>query len=96
MLGSALDPGVLVQAVALRDQWRQVNTASGTASGHKAAAEVARWKARRALERELYLNLLALAQGYPLQPEKLALFAQVSLLLPHRHHLAPPATPSAA
>jgi len=45
------------------------------------------------LERELYLNPLALAQVYPLQPEKLALFAQPSLLLPPRQPPPKSATP---
>jgi hypothetical protein len=46
----------------------------------KAAAEAGRRNTRRALQRELFLNLLALAQNFPLQPEKLNLFMQPSLL----------------
>lgn len=91
-----LDPGVPAQAEALLASWRAVWETSGSASGVKAAAEAARREARRGLERELYLNLLALAQNYPLQPEKLAVFAQASLLLPHRHHPQKSSTPAEA
>jgi len=83
---ASLPPAVLTQAQSLLAGWRAVNAASGTAGGQKAAAESARRDARRGLERELYLNLLALAQAYPLQPEKLALFAQPSLLLLAKSH----------
>jgi len=92
-LEPALEPGVRAQAEALRDQWLPLHAASGLAGADKKVTEQARRDARRNLERELYLNLLALAQAYPLQPEKLAEFMQVSLLLPHRHHPAAPSTP---
>jgi hypothetical protein len=79
--------------VTLRSDWLALHQSSGTAGAQKATAEASRRNARRGLERELYLNLLALAQNFPLQPEKLNLFMQPSLLFPHRGHKAAPSIP---
>jgi hypothetical protein len=75
-----LDAAVLAQAEDLRTNWLTVRQSSQASSGVKAAAEAGRRNARRALQRELFLNLLAQAQNFPLQPEKLNLFMQPSRL----------------
>lgn len=84
-----LAAAVVAQAEALRMDWQAVYQASEMSSGVKAAAAASRRNARRALQGELYLNLLALAQQFPEEPAKLGRFMQPSLLKPHRH--APPA-----
>jgi len=90
-----LDPAVPALVEKLRTDWLDLHQASDTAGGRKKTAEESRRSARGNLERELYLNLLALAQAYPLQPEKLAEFMQPSLLFPHRHHPSAPAAATA-
>lgn len=75
-----LDATVVSAAGALLTEWQAVYQASEASTGAKASAEVARRAARSVLERELFLNLLALAQAFPDEPEKLALYMQQSLL----------------
>lgn len=78
--GALLPGAVASQAVALRADWLAVYQPSAAASGVKAEAEVEVRRARVNLQRELFLNLLALAQNYPGQPEQLGLYMQPSLL----------------
>ena len=75
-----LGPEVVAQAAALVTEWQPVHDASGAAAANKAATEDARRQARSALERELFLNLLALAQQFPGQPEQVGRFMERSLL----------------
>ncbi len=75
-----LGPEVVAQAAALVTEWQPVHDASASAAANKSATEDARRQARSALERELFLNLLALAQQFPGQPEALGRFMECSLL----------------
>jgi hypothetical protein len=75
-----LGPDLVAQAAALVTEWQPVHDASGAAAANKSATENARRQARSALERELFLNLLALAQQFPGQPEALGRFMERSLL----------------
>jgi hypothetical protein len=77
---AALEPEALTEAEALRTDWRSVYSASESSSGVKASAEQAKRAARALLQRELFLNLLALATQFPCQPEQLGLYMQQSLL----------------
>jgi hypothetical protein len=91
-----LGPDVVAQAAALVTEWQPVHDASGAAAANKSATEDARRQARSALERELYLNLLALAQQFPGQPEQVGRFMERSLLTRRRpRRAAPPATVAA-
>ena len=83
-----LGPELVTQAAGMASDWAPVYEASEASAGAKAAAEEDRRGARAALLRELYLNLLALAQEYPEQPEKLSLFMQQSLLTQKRRKSA--------
>ena len=64
----------------MRSDWQPIYTASESSTGAKAHTEKAKASARSALQRELFLNLLALAQNFPEQPEMLKVFMQPSLL----------------
>jgi hypothetical protein len=75
-----LGPELVAQAAALVTEWQPVHDASGAAAANKSATEDARRSARSALERELFLNLLALAQQFPGQPEQVGRFMERSLL----------------
>lgn len=75
-----LGPAVVTAAQTLLAEWQSVYQASEASTGAKVATEAARRNARAVLERELFLNLLALAQAFPGEPEKLAGFMQQSLL----------------
>ena len=76
-----LDAAVVPAAQTLLAEWRAVYQASEASTGAKASAETARRGARSVLERELFLNLLTLAQAFPDAPEKLARYMQQSLLV---------------
>jgi hypothetical protein len=75
-----LGPELVAQAAALVTEWQPLLDASGAAAANKSATENARRQARSALERELFLNLLALAQQFPGQPEQVGRFMERSLL----------------
>ena len=75
-----LGPGPAAAAQALLAEWEPVYAASEAASGAKARTQSEQRAARAVLERELFLNLLALAQAFPGEPAKLAAFMQPSLL----------------
>jgi hypothetical protein len=83
-----LGPELVAQASALVSDWQPLHVASETSGGAMFTAELNRREARAALVRELYLNLLALAQDYPDQPEKLSSFMQQSLLTQKRRSVA--------
>jgi hypothetical protein len=83
-----LGPELVAQASALVSDWQPLHAASESSGGAMAKAELNRREARAALVRELYLNLLALAQDYPEQPEKLSVFMQPSLLTQKRRSAA--------
>jgi hypothetical protein len=91
-----LGPELVAQAAALVTEWQPVHDASGAAAATKSATENARRQARSALERELFLNLLALAQQFPGQPETLGRFMERRLLTRKRpRRSARPATEAA-
>jgi len=75
-----LGAAVLADAEALHADWLAVYEASESSSGAKAKAEQGQRAARRALQLELFLNLLALAAQFPRQPERMDLFLQQTLL----------------
>lgn len=75
-----LGPELVAQAAALVTEWQPLLAASGAATANKAATEDARRQARSVLEQELFLNLLALAQQFPGQPETVGRFMERSLL----------------
>ena len=75
-----LGPETVAEGAALQSEWAKVYAASEAVSGEKAETEVNARSAREALQRELQANVLSLALLYPGQPEKLAVFAQESLL----------------
>ena len=75
-----LPPGALGDAGGLLSTWLAVYAASESSSASKAATESEKRAARKALEQELFLNLLFLASLFPGQPEKAALYTRQSLL----------------
>lgn len=75
-----LGPELAATAAGLVADWQPLHATSMAATGAKKTAEFERRGARVALERELYLNLLALAQEFPEQPEKLPAYMHQSLL----------------
>lgn len=79
-----LGADVVSQAKALQSDWQTIYEASESSSGAKSATEAGRRNARTALQKELFLNLLALVQNYPDQPEQLDRFMRQSLLKSHR------------
>ena len=90
---SELGPEVLASAEALASGWQAVYEGSESSMAAKAHTEKARRDARAALQQELFLNLLALAQNFPRQPEKLNSYMQQSLL--EKHPRVPKPRPSA-
>ena len=89
---SELGPDLLAAAEDLQTRWRAVYADSESSTGDKAASIHAKKSARVALEMELFRNLLALAQQFAGEPEKLDVFMQQSLLTRHRpkkHQPAP-------
>ena len=83
-----LGPAVVALASSLVSDWQPVYAASEACSSAQSMAEYNRRGARAALVRELYLNLLVLAQEYPDQPEKLGSFMQQSFLTQKRRRAA--------
>jgi hypothetical protein len=75
-----LGASIVTEAQNLLSEWTVIWQASESATGVKSAAEAAKRSARRALQTELFLNLLFIAQQFPGQPEKLKLYMQKSLL----------------
>jgi hypothetical protein len=85
-----LTPDVVAQATALVTGWNAVYTPSETSGDAKSASKDAKNAARAALQRELFLNLLTIAQQYPDQPAQLDVYMQPSLLDPHTPTPPPP------
>ncbi len=86
-----LGPDLLSAAQDLQTCWRAILADSESSTGAKNAAIHAKKTARAALEMELFRNLLALAQQFAGEPEKLDVFMQQSLLTRHRPKKHPPA-----
>lgn len=92
-----LDASVLANAKALQDGWNAVFQPSKDSSGAKVTSRVSKTNARAALQLELFLNLLAIAQQFPRQPDQLDIYMQQSLLEPHTQSTSarPPPTRTA-
>lgn len=71
---------LVTTATNLRNTWAAVHSASETATGNKTSTEAEKFAARRALQLELFKNLLTIALQFPRQPEKIALYMQQHLL----------------
>ena len=84
---------LVAQAGAILTGWNVVYSASETATGAKTATMTEKNAARENLQLMLFLNLLKLAEMWPRQPEKLALYMQQSLLEDHPAHEDPPPVP---
>ena len=84
---TALQPQLGAQTVtdatALQTGWGAVFSPSETQTGAKTTTQAAKAAARGALQLELFLNLLAIAQNFPRQPEQLDIYMEPSLLSPH-------------
>jgi hypothetical protein len=85
---------VAAQATTLLSGWNAVYLPSETSGDAKSASKDAKNAARAALQSELFLNLLAIAQQFPNQPDQLDVFMQPSLLEPHGP--TPPPAPEPA
>jgi hypothetical protein len=89
-----LGADVVTQATALQTGWNAVYAPSESSGDAKSASKDAKNAARAALQKELFLNLLAIAQQFPDQPEQLDVYMQPSLLESHTPAPAPsPAAP---
>lgn len=84
---------LVAQAGAILTGWNAVYGASETATGAKTATMTEKNAARENLQLMLFLNLLKLAEMWPRQPEKLALYMQQSLLEDHPAQEDPPPVP---
>ena len=84
-----LSTDVVTEATALLTGWNAVYLPSESSGDAKSASKDAKNAARAALQRELFLNLLTIAQQFPDQPAQLDVYMQPSLLEPHTP--APPA-----
>ena len=85
------DPGN--DAGGLLSTWIALHAASETSTGGKAATEAEKRTARRALQHELFLNLLELAKLLENQPELLGEYMQQSLLNDPAAPVPPPTPP---
>lgn len=70
----------LSDASGLHSTWLAIYAASETSSANKTATESEKRTARKALAKELFLNLTFLAGLFPGQPDKAALYMRQSLL----------------
>lgn len=77
---AVLGAGVVAQAELLQTQWQSVYDESESSAAKKASAEKARRDARSSLQLELFLNLLAIVQAFPRQPEAVKRYMRQSLL----------------
>lgn len=82
---------LVAQAQAIADSWDVVYAASESAGGAKTSTQEAKKAARENLQLMLFLTLHKLAEMFPRQPEKLALYMQQSLL--EDHPAQPPVPP---
>ena len=92
----AVDLGqpVVTEMTSIVNGWLAVHTASETSSAAKTSTEEAKQYALENLQLMLFLNLLKIAEMFPRQPEKLALYMTQSLLETHPGE-GTPTTPSA-
>lgn len=81
---------LVTAATALLSDWQAVHAASESSTGGKTTTQEAKNAARENLQLMLFLNLLKLAEMWPRQPEKLALYMQQSLLEDHPAAPTPP------
>jgi hypothetical protein len=86
---------VVTDATALKTSWKAVYSDKEDSSATKISSMDAKNAARQALQLELYLNLLAIGQNFPRQPEKLDIYMQQSLLQPHTQTATAPAPATA-
>ena len=77
---AGLAPATLTQANALKNNWVAIYQASEASTGAKTVTQEGKKLARENLQLMLFLNLLKLAEMFPRQPEKLALYMQQHLL----------------
>jgi len=74
---------VVTDATTLKTGWDAVYTASESSTGARAQTQEGKRMARENLQLMLFLNLLKIAEMFPRQPQKLALYMQQSLLEDH-------------
>lgn len=77
---ASLAPATLTQATSLKTNWLTIYNASEDSTGGKTVSQDGKKLARENLQLMLFLNLLKLAEMFPRQPEKLALYMQQHLL----------------
>ena len=92
---AAIGAGPVTDAQGLLTSWNAVYAASETSSGAKTTTQEGKAMARANLQLMLFLNLLALAEIFARQPEKLDLYMQQSLLEDEPAAPAEPPTPPA-
>jgi hypothetical protein len=91
-----LGAAVVTEASGLLTSWNAIYNASEASTGAKVTTQDQKNAARSALQLELFKNLLIIAENFPRQPEKLALYMQQSLLEDHPaqpEEPTPPPTP---
>jgi hypothetical protein len=76
------------------NEWVTVYAASEAATGAKTTTQEGKKLARENLQLMLFLNLLKIAEMFPRQPEKLALYMQQSLLMDHPQQPEEPTPPT--
>lgn len=87
-----LNPQVVTDATALKNGWAAVHQPSEDSATAKDTSMQAKRAARTALQLELFLNLLAIAQNFPRQPEAVDRYMQPGLLEPPTPGSATPPT----
>ena len=85
---------LVTDTTALEVGWAAVLKSTGAAAGGKVQTINAQNVACTSLQTELFANLLVLAQTFPREPEKLALYMQQSLLQPHTPNPVVPDPPT--
>ena len=79
-LEATLGAPLTARATDLRDAWDAIYQASEISTGDKIASEQAKQAARANLSWELYRNLMAIADLFPRQPDKMRLYCNQALL----------------
>ncbi len=79
-LEATLGAALTVKATALRDDWDVIYQASEESTGVKIATVQTKWEARDALSWELYRNIMAIADLFPRDPDKMRLYCNQTLL----------------
>lgn len=77
---ASLAPATVTQATNLKNNWVTIYQASETSTGTRSTTQEGKKLARENLQLMLFLNLLKLAEMFPRQPEKLALYMKQHLL----------------